>query len=49
MYGRAKAIELAKTTNTPVLYTTDDLPLEVEKPMLTVTEPEVAQLRAGAR
>ena len=45
VYPRAKAIELAKETNTPVLYTTADLPMEVEKPMLTVDEPEVAQLR----
>jgi hypothetical protein len=45
VYPRAKAIELAKTTNTPVLYTTADLPMEIEKPMLMVTEPEVEQLR----
>ena len=45
VYPKAKAIELAKATNTPVLYTTADLPLEVTKPMLTVTEPEVAQLK----
>jgi len=45
VYSRAQAVELAKVTNTPVLYTTEDLPLEVEKPMLRVDEPEVAQLR----
>jgi len=44
VYPRAKAIELAKVTNTPVLYTTADLPIEVEKPMLTMTEPEVVAL-----
>ena len=45
VYPRAKAVELAKTTNTPVLATTVDLPVEVEKPILTVNEPEVAQLK----
>ena len=45
VYPRARAIELAKETNTPVLYTPVDLPLEVEKPILTAAEPEVAQLR----
>jgi MYXO-CTERM domain-containing protein len=45
VYPKAKAIELAKVTNTPVLYTTADLPMEVTKPMLTMTEPEVVQLR----
>jgi len=45
VYPRAKAIELAKTANTPVLATTADLPVEVEKPILTVNEPEVAQLK----
>jgi LPXTG-motif cell wall-anchored protein len=44
VYPRAKAIELAKITKTPVLYTTADLPVEVEKPMLTMTEPEVVAL-----
>ena len=46
VYPKAKAIELAKVTNTPVLYTTADLPLEVEQPMM-VAEPVVAQLRAA--
>ena len=45
VYPKAKAIELAKVTNTPVLYTTADLPLEVEKPMMTVDEPVVVQLK----
>jgi len=45
VYPRAKAVELAKATNTPVLYTTADLPLEVDTPILTATAPEVAQLR----
>jgi MYXO-CTERM domain-containing protein len=45
VYPRAKAIELAKVTNTPVLYTTAELPMEVTKPILTMSEPEVVQLR----
>jgi hypothetical protein len=45
VYPKAKAIELAKVTNTPVLYTLSDLPLEVTKPILTATEPEVVQLK----
>ncbi|MEN6536239.1 MAG: hypothetical protein ABFD89_21450 [Bryobacteraceae bacterium] len=45
VYPKAKAIELAKVTNTPVLYTTADFPLEVDKPILTMTEPEIVQLR----
>jgi len=45
VYPKAKAIELAKVTNTPVLFTLSDLPLEVTKPVLTATEPEVVQLK----
>jgi hypothetical protein len=45
VYPKSKAIELARVTNTPVLYTTADLPMEVEKPILLMTEPEVVQLR----
>jgi hypothetical protein len=36
---------LAKETNTPVLYTEAELPLEVEQPFLPVTAPEVVQLK----
>jgi MYXO-CTERM domain-containing protein len=45
VYPKAKAIELAKVTNTPVLYTVADLPLEVEQPTAAVYEPVVVQLR----
>ena len=45
VYPRAKAVELAKETNSVVLYTTADLPLEVTKPIMTATEPEVVQLK----
>ena len=41
---RAKAVELAKDANATVLYTSADFPMEVEKPILTVTEPEVVAL-----
>jgi hypothetical protein len=44
VYGRAKAIELAKETNTAILYTTEDLPLEVATPIMSAAEPEVARL-----
>jgi hypothetical protein len=45
VYPKAKAIELAKGTNTPVLYTVAELPLEVEQPTAAVYEPVVVQLR----
>jgi hypothetical protein len=45
VYPKAKAIELAKETNTPVLFTETELPLEVTEPLLPVTAPEVAQLK----
>jgi LPXTG-motif cell wall-anchored protein len=45
VYSRAQAIQLAKATNTVVLYTTSELPMEVTKETLAVSEPEVAQLR----
>lgn len=44
VYPRAKAMELAKTTNTAVLYTMEDLPVEVETPILVATAPEVTRL-----
>ena len=45
VYPKAKAMQLAKETNTPVLYTAVELPLEVEKPILPVTAPVVVQLK----
>jgi hypothetical protein len=45
VYPKARAMELAKTTNTPVLYTEGELPLEVTTPVLPVTAPEVVQLK----
>ena len=45
VYPRARAAELAKTADAPVLFTSVDLPLEVETPMVTVGEPVVLQLK----
>ncbi len=45
VYPRAQAVALAQVNNTPVLATAADVPVEVEKPIVTVSEPEVAQLK----
>jgi hypothetical protein len=45
VYPKAAAMQLAKETNMPVLYTEVELPLEVETPTLPVTAPEVVQLK----
>jgi hypothetical protein len=45
VYPKARAVELAKTTNTPVLFVADELPVEVMEPMVTVDHPVVAQLK----
>ena len=45
VYPKAKAMELAKTTNTPVLFTEAEIPLEVATPIKTADEPVVVQLR----
>jgi hypothetical protein len=45
VYPKAKAMMLAKETNTPVLYTVADLPVEVSTPILPVSAPEVVQLK----
>jgi hypothetical protein len=45
VYPKAKAMMLAKETNTPVLYTVADLPVEVTTPILPVSAPEVVQLK----
>ncbi len=45
VYSRTQAMELAKATNTTVLSTKSELPEDVTKPMLAVSEPEVAQLK----
>jgi hypothetical protein len=43
VYPKAKAVELAKTTNTPVLFTEAEIPLEVAEP--TKLEEAVVELK----
>jgi len=45
VYPKAKAIELAKAANMPVLFTETEIPLEVAAPIKTADEPVVVQLR----
>src|SRR5579864_2942639 len=45
VYPKAKAIELAKATNTPVLFTPAEVPLEVAEPIKSVDEPVVVELK----
>jgi hypothetical protein len=45
VYPRAKAVALAQANNTVVLATPVELPVEVDKPVVTVSEPEVAELK----
>ena len=45
VYPKAKAMELAKSTNTPVLFTPDAIPVEVAEPIKTADEPVAVQLK----
>jgi len=45
VYPRAKAIELAKTANAPVLFPAADIPVEVAEPIKAADEPVVVQLK----
>jgi hypothetical protein len=45
VYPKARAIELAKTTNTPVLFTPAEIPLEVVVPIKTADEPVVVAFK----
>jgi hypothetical protein len=45
VYPKTKAVELAKATNTPVLFTPAEIPLEVAEPIKTADEPVVVQLK----
>jgi hypothetical protein len=47
VYPKARAVVLAKAANTPVLFTSADLPLEVTEPIRSVDAPVVAQLRTA--
>jgi hypothetical protein len=46
VYPKAKALELAKETNMPVLFTPEELPVEVAVP-ITVDAPFIAQMQAA--
>jgi hypothetical protein len=45
VYPKAQAIALAKATNTPVLFTPVEIPLEVAKPAKSADEPVVVEFR----
>ena len=45
VYPKAKAMELAKTAKTPVLFATVDLPVEVAEPIKSADSPVVAELK----
>jgi hypothetical protein len=45
VYPKAKAVELAKATKLPVLYTEVEIPLEVAQPIKTADEAVVVQLK----
>jgi len=45
VYPKARAVEMAKTTNTPILFMPVDIPVEVVLPIVTADAPVVAQLK----
>lgn len=45
VYPKAKAMELAKGTNTPVLFTPADIPLEVSEPVRSPDAPVTTELK----
>ncbi|HUD98170.1 MAG TPA: hypothetical protein VMR62_01255 [Bryobacteraceae bacterium] len=45
VYPKARAVELAKEINAPVLFTAAEIPLEVAEPIKTADEPVVVQLK----
>jgi len=45
VYPKARAVELSKTANTPVLFTPADIPVEVAEPITTADAPVVLQLK----
>jgi len=45
VYPKARAIELAKSTHTPILFTAAEIPVEVQQPILAASEPVVIQMR----
>ena len=47
VYPKAKAIELAKATHTPVLFLAAEVPVEVTAPVPSVDEPAVVALKSA--
>ena len=45
VYPKARAIELAKESNMPVLFTPAEVPVEVAEPIVSVDHPVVVQLK----
>jgi hypothetical protein len=45
VYPKARAVELAKATNTPVLFTPAEVPVEVAEPIKSPDHPVVVQLK----
>jgi hypothetical protein len=45
VYQKSRAIEISKATNTPVLFTEVEIPVEVSAPIVTADEPVVVQLK----
>jgi hypothetical protein len=45
VYPKARALELAKTSNTPVLFMPVEIPMEVAMPIKSADEPVVAELK----
>jgi hypothetical protein len=45
VYGKAQAIEIAKATNTPVLFTAVAIPIEVAEPIKSADAPVVVELK----
>jgi hypothetical protein len=45
VYPKARAIELAKTNNTPILFMQTEIPVEVPQQPVAASEPVVAQMR----
>jgi hypothetical protein len=45
VYPKARAMELAKITNVPVLFTPTDMPIEVAEPIKTVDAPVVVEMQ----
>jgi hypothetical protein len=45
VYAKAKAMELAKDTNTPVLFTAVEIPVEIAEPIKSADAPVVVELK----